>query len=158
MKIQSVDYLYNYSIFGSSITKDLKFALTKESSCLLERLAVCLSLNEPALIVGETGTGKTTTIQLLANHTGHKLVVINMNQQSDSSDLLGGYVMANISGFECSIFCESDLNVYRVECILVDAFISGINQLISNRRSCLCEKSSKSSFVRYSTFSRTRNS
>ncbi|KAF6211669.1 hypothetical protein GE061_012182 [Apolygus lucorum] len=73
------------------LSSNLRFALTRESSCLLERLGVCLSLNEPVLIVGETGTGKTTTIQLLAKHTSHKLIVINMNQQSDSSDLLGGY-------------------------------------------------------------------
>lgn len=64
--------------------------MTRGSSCLLERVAVCLSLDEPALLVGETGTGKTTTLQLLAKQTGHKLIVINMNQQSDSSDLLGG--------------------------------------------------------------------
>ncbi|BET00740.1 ATPase family associated with various cellular activities (AAA) [Nesidiocoris tenuis] len=75
----------------SCLTSELKFALTRESCCLLERLAICLTLNEPVLLVGETGTGKTTTIQLLAKHTRHQLVVINMNQQSDSSDLLGGF-------------------------------------------------------------------
>ncbi|KAK9498536.1 hypothetical protein O3M35_003147 [Rhynocoris fuscipes] len=74
----------------------LKFALTRESCCLLEHIAVCLSLKEPVLLVGETGTGKTSTIQLLAKHTGHNLVVINMNQQSDSSDLLGGYKPVDI--------------------------------------------------------------
>jgi midasin len=46
---------------------------------------------EPVLLVGETGTGKTATVQYLADKTGHRLVVINMNQQSDSADLLGGY-------------------------------------------------------------------
>jgi midasin len=57
---------------------------------LLERVAVCISLCEPVLLVGETGTGKTSTLQLLAKHTEQKLIVINMNQQSDSADLLGG--------------------------------------------------------------------
>lgn len=56
----------------------------------MERVACCLSLNEPVLLVGETGTGKTCTLQLLAKHTGNTLVVLNMNQQSDSTDLLGG--------------------------------------------------------------------
>jgi midasin len=46
---------------------------------------------EPVLLVGETGTGKTSAVQYLADKTGHHLVVINMNQQSDSADLLGGY-------------------------------------------------------------------
>ncbi|XP_039293225.1 midasin-like [Nilaparvata lugens] len=68
-----------------------RFALTRPSCCLLERLAVCLSRGEPILLVGETGTGKTSTLQLLARQAGTKLVVLNMNQQSDSADLLGGY-------------------------------------------------------------------
>ncbi|RZF47806.1 hypothetical protein LSTR_LSTR006070 [Laodelphax striatellus] len=68
-----------------------RFALTRPSCCLLERLAVCLSRAEPVLLVGETGTGKTSTLQLLARQAGRKLVVLNMNQQSDSADLLGGY-------------------------------------------------------------------
>ncbi|XP_073983569.1 midasin isoform X4 [Rhodnius prolixus] len=78
------------------LSHNLKFALTRESCCLLERIAVCISLNEPTLLVGETGTGKTSTIQLLARQTGHNLIVINMNQQSDSSDLLGGYKPVDI--------------------------------------------------------------
>lgn len=68
-----------------------KFALTRSSSCLLERIACSIATKESVLLVGETGTGKTSTLQLLANHTGNKLIVLNMNQQSDSVDLIGGY-------------------------------------------------------------------
>ncbi|KAF5899322.1 midasin-like, partial [Clarias magur] len=67
------------------------FAATRPSSVLLEQLAVCITKGEPVLLVGETGTGKTSTVQYLAGLTGHKLRVINMNQQSDTADLLGGY-------------------------------------------------------------------
>ncbi|XP_078398522.1 midasin [Cetorhinus maximus] len=67
------------------------FSATRPSSLLLEQLAVCLSKKEPVLLVGETGTGKTSTVQYLARITGHKLKVVNMNQQSDTADLLGGY-------------------------------------------------------------------
>lgn len=67
------------------------FAATRPSSVLLEQLAVCVTKGEPVLLVGETGTGKTSTVQYLAGLTGHKLRVINMNQQSDTADLLGGY-------------------------------------------------------------------
>ncbi|XP_013162741.1 PREDICTED: midasin-like [Papilio xuthus] len=67
------------------------FSFTRQSACLLERIACCVTSNEPVLLVGETGTGKTSSVQYLAKQTGHKLVVINMNQQSDSADLLGGY-------------------------------------------------------------------
>lgn len=64
--------------------------MTRPACCLMERVACCLSLNEPVLLVGETGTGKTSTLQLLAKYTGNTLIVLNMNQQSDSTDLLGG--------------------------------------------------------------------
>ncbi|KAJ3293693.1 AAA ATPase midasin [Borealophlyctis nickersoniae] len=67
------------------------FAATGPSLRLLERLAVCANLCEPVLLVGETGTGKTSVVQYLADLVGQKLVAVNMSQQSDSSDLLGGY-------------------------------------------------------------------
>uniref|UniRef100_A0A3P9MDK6 Midasin n=1 Tax=Oryzias latipes TaxID=8090 RepID=A0A3P9MDK6_ORYLA len=64
------------------------FAATRGSSVLLEQLAVCVAKGEPVLLVGETGTGKTSTVQHLARIT-HRLRVVNMNQQSDTADLLG---------------------------------------------------------------------
>uniref|UniRef100_K9J478 Midasin n=1 Tax=Desmodus rotundus TaxID=9430 RepID=K9J478_DESRO len=67
------------------------FAATRPSSVLIEQLAVCVSKGEPVLLVGETGTGKTSTVQYLAHITGHHLRIVNMNQQSDTADLLGGY-------------------------------------------------------------------
>uniref|UniRef100_A0A8C3G6C5 Midasin n=1 Tax=Cyclopterus lumpus TaxID=8103 RepID=A0A8C3G6C5_CYCLU len=67
------------------------FAATRPSAVLLEQLAVCVAKGEPVLLVGETGTGKTSTVQHLARVTGHRLRVVNMNQQSDTADLLGGY-------------------------------------------------------------------
>nr|XP_046228345.1 midasin isoform X2 [Scatophagus argus] len=67
------------------------FAATRPSAVLLEQLAVCVTKGEPVLLVGETGTGKTSTVQHLARVTGHRLRVVNMNQQSDTADLLGGY-------------------------------------------------------------------
>lgn len=69
----------------------INFFFTRPSSCLLERIAICIKQKEPVLLVGETGTGKTSSIQYLARSTGHRLIVINMNQQSESADLLGGY-------------------------------------------------------------------
>jgi midasin len=40
---------------------------------------------------GETGTGKTTTIQMLAQMYQRPLIVQNVSLQTDSTDLLGGY-------------------------------------------------------------------
>ncbi|XP_036622954.1 midasin [Trichosurus vulpecula] len=69
----------------------LTFAATRPASILMEQLAVCVSKGESVLLVGETGTGKTSAVQYLAHITGHRLRVVNMNQQSDTADLLGGY-------------------------------------------------------------------
>uniref|UniRef100_T1J0I3 Midasin n=1 Tax=Strigamia maritima TaxID=126957 RepID=T1J0I3_STRMM len=68
-----------------------KFSFTRPSLNLLERVCVAVGNKEPVLLVGETGTGKTSTVQFLAKQSGNKLIVINMNQQSDSTDLLGGF-------------------------------------------------------------------
>ncbi len=45
--------------------------------------------------MGETGIGKTTVIQQLAESLGHKLVVVNLSQQSEGGDLLGGFKPVN---------------------------------------------------------------
>jgi midasin len=42
------------------------FSLTKHSLRLLERLAMCVALQQPVLLVGETGNGKTAVVQHLA--------------------------------------------------------------------------------------------
>lgn len=73
------------------------FSFTRVSSCVLEKVSVCVQQNEPVLLVGETGVGKTSSVQYLAHQTTHKLVVVNMNNQSDVSDLIGGYKPVEMS-------------------------------------------------------------
>lgn len=76
---------------NNSLTTPQKYYFTRPAAVLLERIMCCIALKEPVLLVGETGTGKTSTVQFLAQTLGQKLIVINMNQQSDSADLLGGF-------------------------------------------------------------------
>lgn len=73
------------------------FSFTRVASCILERIAVGVLHNEPILLVGETGVGKTSSVQYLAYQTNHKLVVINMNNQSDVADLIGGFKPVDMS-------------------------------------------------------------
>lgn len=44
---------------------EMVYTFTKPSSCLLERVAKCISMSEPVLLVGETGTGKTSSVRLI---------------------------------------------------------------------------------------------
>jgi midasin len=57
---------------------------------------MALQMNESLLLVGETGTGKTSSVQELAQLQGKQLHVFNMNQNTDSSDLLGGFKPVDI--------------------------------------------------------------
>lgn len=81
---------------GSGIKpKGRPFATTAHARRLLEQIAVAVDLKEPLLLVGETGIGKTTVVQQLAESMGHKLVVVNLSQQSEVGDLLGGFKPVN---------------------------------------------------------------
>lgn len=46
--------------------------------------------DEPVLLVGETGTGKTTVCQLYAQAVGQQLHMINCHQHTETSDFIGG--------------------------------------------------------------------
>lgn len=72
------------------------FAMTTHALRVLESIAVAVKMAEPCLLVGETGTGKTTMIQHLADLLGYRLTVVNLSQQSEAGDLLGGYKPLNI--------------------------------------------------------------
>ncbi|KAJ1742174.1 AAA ATPase midasin [Coemansia sp. RSA 1086] len=79
------------SIDGAAKSEQMPFADTRHARRLLERIATCVQLQEPTLLMGETGTGKTTVVQHLAALTGRPLMVFNLSQQSDAADLLGGF-------------------------------------------------------------------
>ncbi|KAJ2884232.1 AAA ATPase midasin, partial [Coemansia aciculifera] len=52
--------------------------------------ALCLRFHEPVLLVGETGCGKTTVCQMLAQAMQRQLHVVNCHQNTEASDILGG--------------------------------------------------------------------
>lgn len=71
------------------------FARTNHSLRLMEQIGVAVQMCEPVLLVGETGTGKTTVVQQVAKLMNKSLTVINVSQQTESGDLLGGYKPVN---------------------------------------------------------------
>lgn len=75
----------------SVISAPTRFGNTHHSLRTMERIAACIAGCEPVLLVGETGGGKTTIVQLLANLAGQRLIVQNLSLATDSSDLIGGY-------------------------------------------------------------------
>ncbi|CBZ26594.1 conserved hypothetical protein [Leishmania mexicana MHOM/GT/2001/U1103] len=69
----------------------IAFAPTTQAMSLLERLAAAVESHEHVLLTGETGVGKTFIVQYLADQLGQSLIVHNLNQQTDSSDFMGGW-------------------------------------------------------------------
>lgn len=71
VSIEKIYTTHHYNHVISVMNRDDEtFAATRPSCVLLEQLAVCVAKVEPVLLVGETGTGKTTAVQHLARVTG----------------------------------------------------------------------------------------
>lgn len=80
------------------------FAYTGHAVRTLEAIAMCVQEQEPVLLVGETGTGKTSLVQHLAWQLGVSLTVLNMSQQTDSTDFLGGFKPVEAQGVCIPLF------------------------------------------------------
>lgn len=71
---------------------------SKDSSSIvwtkaMRRLAVLvftsMKFKEPLLLVGETGCGKTTVCQIIAEFLNRKLITVNAHQNTETGDILG---------------------------------------------------------------------
>jgi midasin len=94
------------------VTKQVKtsrpFANTNHAKRLLEQVGVAMKMSEPVLLVGETGIGKTTVVQQLADSLGFKLTAVNLSQQSEVGDLLGGFKPVNVRSLAIPLKDEFD--------------------------------------------------
>lgn len=90
-KCVSLEYLS--PLMSSSLAKSSAFfSQTGISLRLLETISSIVKIKGNVLLVGETGTGKTTIIQTFASLArASKFAVINLSQQSEREDLIGGF-------------------------------------------------------------------
>ena len=74
------------------------------------RVICAMQLDEPILLEGPPGVGKTSMIEALAHFIGHKLIRINLSGQTDISDLFGSNLPME-GGDSCArfVFCEGPL-------------------------------------------------
>src|ERR1700736_6917350 len=63
---------------------------TKAMRRLFTLVTQALVNNEPVLLVGETGSGKTTVCQILAEKMNKELHIINAHQNTETGDIIGG--------------------------------------------------------------------
>ncbi|PGH09043.1 hypothetical protein AJ79_05772 [Helicocarpus griseus UAMH5409] len=85
------------------------FAPTRASLKTMEQVVSALQLSEPILLVGETGIGKTAVVQQLSSLLRQRLTVVNLSQQSESTDLLGGFKPVNIRSIAVPLVDEFTL-------------------------------------------------
>ena len=81
-------------------------AWTPAARRLFSLVESCLEHSEPALLVGETGCGKTSVCQLLALLRGQKLRILNCHQHTETGDFLGGFRPARFS--KDDVFSKDD--------------------------------------------------
>ena len=79
------------SLAGAAPSFLQQYAFNRHSLRMLEQLSACVSMDEPVLLVGETGSGKTSAVQELANMLHRKLIVQNLSLSTDATDLFGGF-------------------------------------------------------------------
>jgi midasin len=98
----------NNAHITSLARKPRPFANTTHAKRLLEQVGVAVKMSEPVLLVGETGIGKTTVVQQLADSLRCKLTAVNLSQQSEVGDLLGGFKPVNVRSFAIPLKEEFD--------------------------------------------------
>ncbi|CAD6195224.1 unnamed protein product [Caenorhabditis auriculariae] len=87
------------AIGRGNLTKKISFSRgsrhrlghTRDVVQLMERIAVSVQARESVLLVGETGVGKTSVVQAVADLIGATLSVVNLSPTSDSDELIQGY-------------------------------------------------------------------
>ena len=78
------------SIFLKSHCNGNEIVWTGNAQRIAVLLMHALRFNEPVLLVGETGIGKTRIIQEVAELLKRKLMIINCHLNTETSDFLGG--------------------------------------------------------------------
>lgn len=63
---------------------------TKAMQRLFVLVARALKYNEPVLLVGETGSGKTSVCQVYADALNKRLFPVNCHQNTETADIIGG--------------------------------------------------------------------
>ena len=80
-------FIKNNDINNSNLKNKIKF--TKSIERVITLVDKAISNNEAVLILGDTGTGKTLSIEFLANYYKRKLTTINCHENLDTNDFLG---------------------------------------------------------------------
>lgn len=68
------------------------FTLDEPTLEILDKIATAVELRNPCLLEGETSTSKTSSIEYLAMMSNNEVARMNLNGQTDTSELIGKFV------------------------------------------------------------------
>ncbi len=92
----SKDYINNYyenyiksKFFSEKKENDLKIKFTQSMNRIITLIDKAISNHEAVLLIGETGTGKTLSVEYLSQIYNRKLITINCHENMDTNDFLG---------------------------------------------------------------------
>lgn len=110
------DALYNLHQTGVDMVDFLGAPLPSSSNIVWTKamrrlyILVCraLKFDEPVLLVGETGSGKTSVCQVFADATGQRLHALNCHQNTETGDIIGALrPVRNRTTLEAEAFQEA---------------------------------------------------
>ena len=113
--------------------------LTKTILKLIKLINAAILCNEPVLLIGETGIGKTKICEIFAKIYGKKFVFLNMHSGIESSDFTGNFMLYDkkikwqngpllSSVIEGNFFLIDEINLAE------DAVLERLNSLLEDKR------------------------
>ena len=91
-------------------------AITSAMRRMWRLVGRCVSQNEPALLIGETGSGKTTICQLYAAVRGQRIRILNCHQSTETTDIIGG--LRPVRGKEATVAQAREDLIHLVDACL----------------------------------------
>jgi len=138
--------LYSFDRFRGDASGFLGFDVPSTSHIVwtkaMQRLMVlvgrALLFKEPVLLVGETGTGKTSICQVYADAVSKQLLALNCHQNTETADLIGGLrPIRNKAVAEAEAFSEASSLLLRCGISDVpqnaDSLIFAVNHLVKSQ-------------------------
>ncbi|KNZ64278.1 hypothetical protein VP01_1047g1, partial [Puccinia sorghi] len=90
---QVLEELMNVTINPTNLYQDVALpnSLVATNACkrLFKLVSRCIQFNEPVLLVGDAGSGKTSVCEALSSFANQRLRSINLHRNSEVGDLLG---------------------------------------------------------------------
>ncbi|KAH8583660.1 MDN1 [Cryptosporidium sp. chipmunk genotype I] len=101
------------------INKNGDYILTDSFKRMLTLVNDCIVFNEPVILVGSTGCGKTSIFQLLSTLYKKQLYIVNCHQQIEASDMLGSLrpIRSRI------LRLSQELNNFKIELLAINSRI-----------------------------------